>query len=194
MSLPIRNHQHKYSYKDYLTWDDDERWELLEGIPYNMSPAPSRRHQECVGELYRFIGNYLENKKCSTYIAPFEVCLLLKDESNDEQIENVVQPDVLIVCDEKKLTERGCKGSPDLVVEVLSPATAKKDRNEKLKLYEQAEIKEYWIVDPVHETIEVYSLQMGKYGHAETYSNEDELKVGIFEDLIIDLKYIFNTE
>lgn len=193
MSLPIRKQQRKYTYKDYLTWDDEERWELLDGIPYNMSPAPSRRHQECVGELYRFFGNYLENKKCRTYIAPFEVCLLLKDESHDdENIENVVQPDVLIVCDEEKLTERGCKGSPDLVVEVLSPATAKKDRNEKLKLYEQAEIKEYWIVDPVHETIEVFSLQTGKYGHAETYSIQDDLKVGIFEDLIMNVRSIFS--
>lgn len=191
MSYPIRKQEQRYTYKDYLTWDEEERWELLDGIPYNMSPAPSRKHQECVGELYRHFANYLEGKKCQAFIAPFEVCLLLNNQSSNEEIENVVQPDVLIVCNEKKLNDRGCKGSPDLVVEVLSPATAKKDRNEKLKLYEQAGIKEYWIVDPIHETIEVFALQNGKYGHAETYSNIDELQVGIFEDLMIDLKNIF---
>lgn len=191
MSYPVRKQEQKYTYVDYLKWDQEERWELLDGVPYNMSPAPSRKHQECVGELYRRFANYLEGKKCRAFISPFEVCLLVNGASIDEEIENVVQPDVLIVCDEQKLNERGCKGSPDLVVEVLSPATAKKDRNEKLKLYEQAEINEYWIVDPVHETIEVLILRDGKYGHAETYSNVDELSVGIFEDLIINLSGIF---
>lgn len=81
-----------------------------------------------------------------------------------------------------------------MIVEVLSPTTAKKDRNEKLKLYEQVGVKEYWIVDPLHETIEIFTLVDGKYGHAETYSNEDHLKVGLFEDLNIDLRVVLNEE
>jgi Uma2 family endonuclease len=192
MSLSIGKHERRFTYKDYLTWNDDERWELINSVPHNMTPA-SRRHQEIAGELYRRIGNYLADKSCRAYIAPFDVRLPIGDEQ-DEDTENVVQPDVVVVCDISKLDDRGCKGSPDLIVEVLSPTTAKKDRNEKFKLYERVGVKEYWIVDPMHVTIEVFSLVDGKYGHAEIYSKEDELKVGIFDDLTIDIEAVFKDD
>jgi len=103
-----------------------------------------------------------------------------------------VQPDIFIVCDRKKITRKGCVGGPDFIIEILSKSTAGKDAKEKKKLYERFGVKEYWIVDPIHEMIWVYRLEENnKYGNSETYIKEDELKVGIFDDLIIDLKEIF---
>lgn len=189
MSLPLK--KEKFTYADYLTWPDDERWELINGVPHNMSPAPSRKHQEIIGELYTRINVYLRDKECKVYLAPFDVVLPTKDSSQDEKIENVVQPDIAVICNMTKLTDKGCTGAPDLVVEVLSPGTVKKDRNEKFRLYEQVGVKEYWIADPLHETIEVYLLVNGKYNYLQTYVKEDELKVNIFDDLVIDLKPIF---
>ena len=115
-----------YTYGDYLSWPDEERWELIDGIPHSMSPAPSRVHQEISMELARQIANHLIGKNCRVYAAPFDV-RLPKGGEKDEQIETVVQPDLVVVCDESKLDERGCKGPPDLIIEILSPHTAAKD-------------------------------------------------------------------
>ncbi|MFC4768232.1 Uma2 family endonuclease [Effusibacillus consociatus] len=191
MSFPIERHARKYTYKDYLTWSDDERWELINGMPYNMTPAPSTKHQDVLGELFTEFRVYLRDKSCRVFVAPFDVRLFAEND-NDENVYNVVQPDITVVCEKSKIDDKGCKGSPDLIVEVLSPATAKKDKNEKRKLYQQAKVKEYWIVDPLNETVEVFMLKEdGKFHDSETYSKEDQLKVGIFEDLTIDLKLIF---
>ncbi|UOF92242.1 Uma2 family endonuclease [Fodinisporobacter ferrooxydans] len=194
MSVPMERQQRMFTYKDYMKWSDEERWELIRGVPYNMTPAPSRKHQEIVGELYRVLGNYLEGKSCRAFIAPFDVRLALAEES-DEDVENVIQPDIVVVCDTTKLDEKGCKGSPDLVIEVLSPATAKKDRYEKFRLYEQAKIREYWIVDPLNRFVEAYSLEDGKYPlPAAIYEKGDQIKVGVLEDCIIDLNRVFRED
>lgn len=181
-----------YTYGDYTTWPDEERWELIDGVPYNMSPAPSRIHQKILGDLHRQVANYLIGKTCEVYIAPFDVRLPKGDES-DEQIDTVVQPDLVVVCDRKKLNERGCKGAPDLVVEVLSPGTAGKDMKTKLSLYERVGVKEYWLVDPMNKTVQVYQLEIeGIYGRPDIYTETDHLKVGLFPDLEIDLSLVFN--
>lgn len=179
----------RYTYKDYLEWSEDERWELIDGIPYNMTPAPSPKHQEILGELYRQISNYLVGKTCRPYLAPFDVRLFPNEKQNDN---NIVQPDLTIICDLSKIMKNGCEGVPDLVIEILSPSTAKKDRSEKKRLYQRAGVREYWIVDPLHHTIEVFTLSdQGKYGEAELYGKEDEIKVGMFDELTISSQTIF---
>lgn len=191
MGIPINRIIKKYTYKDYLTWPGEERWELIEGIPYNMSPAPSRKHQKILRELVKLYANYLTGKTCEVYHAPFDV-RLPKAAEKDENIDTVVQPDLVIVCDKSKLDDRGCKGAPDLVVEILSPQTAKKDMEDKFLLYERVGVKEYWIVDPHNNTVLVYKLEdKDKYGRHKTYSAEDVLKPGIFEDMEIKLSEVF---
>jgi Uma2 family endonuclease len=181
--------EQKYTYKDYLQWNDGERWELIDGIPYNMSPAPSTAHQRVIRELSFAIHAYLQGKTCEVFTAPFDVRLFESDKN--EETDTVVQPDLAIICDPNKIDEKGCKGSPDLIIEVLSPGTARKDKWEKFHQYEKAGVKEYWIVDPTHETVETYTLVDEKYSQRKIYSNEDEIRVNIFEDLTIPVKMIF---
>ncbi len=181
----------KYTYGDYLTWPDEERWELIDGVPYNMTPAPSRAHQDISRELMLQLAVYLKDKNCQVYAAPFDVRLPKGDEE-DERIETVVQPDLVVVCDENKLDERGCKGAPDLVIEILSPYTAGKDMKIKRDLYERVGVLEYWLADPTNKTLQVYKIgNDGKYGPPQVYTTEEEVKVEIFPDLGIDLTRVF---
>ncbi|MGQ9779808.1 MAG: Uma2 family endonuclease [Bacillota bacterium] len=180
-----------YTYGDYLTWLDDERWELIDGIPYNMTPAPSRSHQVISRELLVQIAVYLTGKTCEVYAAPFDVRLPKGDEE-DELIDTVVQPNLVVVCDPEKLDERGCRGAPDWVVEILSPETAAKDMKIKRDLYERVGVKEYWLVDPANKTVQVYTRgDDGRYGRPEVYAAGDQVKVGIFPDLFVDLAKVF---
>jgi len=177
----------KYTYKDYLSWDDDERWELINGQAYNMTPALAPRHQELSGELFRQFSNFLLGKSCKVYPAPFDVRLPDPGESDDDA-QNVVQPDISVVCDRSKIDDRGCKGSPDLVIEILSPSTARKDMKEKFLLYERAGVKEYWVVDPSAKTVMIFRQYIdSRFGRPEVYSEEDQVAVGILEGLTIDL-------
>ena len=156
--------EQRYTYREYLAWDEDERWELIDGIPYDMTPTPGRLHQKIAGNIYRKIADFLDDRPCEVYIAPFDVRLPLAEEP-DEEITTVVQPDIVVVCDELKLDDAGCRGAPDLVVEVLSPSTARKDLKEKLNLYESRGVREYWIVNPDARTVMVFHQgQPGSYG------------------------------
>ncbi len=180
-----------YTYGDYLTWRDDERWELIDGVPYNMTPAPSRIHQRVSRELLRQIADYLDGKTCEVYAAPFDVRLPQGDEE-DEGIETVVQPDLVVVCDPKKLDERGCRGAPDWVIEILSPETAARDMKIKRDLYERVGVREYWLVDPANKTVQIYLQGAdGRYGRPEIYAAGDRVKVGIFPELVVDLAKVF---
>jgi len=181
----------KYSYGDYLKWPDEERWELIEGVPYCMAPAPSVEHQIISGEIFRQLANYLFDKDCKVFNAPFDVILPENDEK-DEDIQTVVQPDILVICDKSKLDKRGYRGAPALVVEILSQSTTKKDLNEKYNLYERSGVKEYWVVFPLDQVLDVYLLdENGKYQKAGTYANDARVKPSIFEDLEIDLSLVF---
>lgn len=138
----------RFTYADYRRWPSDERWELIDGEAFNMSPAPSRRHQEVVGEIFRQTANFLQGKPCRAYVAPFDVRLPQADEA-DDQTRTVVQPDIAVICDFAKLDDQGCRGAPDWVVEVISPLTAAKDHIKKRALYERHGVKEYWLVHPL---------------------------------------------
>jgi Uma2 family endonuclease len=188
--MPLPGKKRIYNYTDYLQWDNGERWEIIEGVPYNMTPAPGRIHQEISVEIIRQISNYLKEKKCKVYAAPFDVRLTEKN-TKDDNILNVVQPDIAIVCDESKLDEKGCKGSPDLIIEIVSPSNASMDYITKFKLYEKFKVKEFWIVDPTDKIVQIYELKKKEYGKPRVYSENDKAKVGIFKDFSIDLKIVF---
>lgn len=160
MADPMRKADRYYTYRDYLKWPEEERWELIGGEAWNMSPAPGRLHQKVSFELARQIGNWLtERDKCQAFTAPFDVLLPESDEEEDEaSISNVVQPDISVICDPDKLGERGCKGAPDWIIEIVSPFTAMKDFDYKRHLYEQHGVREYWIVDPGNRFVHVYLL------------------------------------
>jgi len=146
-----------YTYADYKTWDETIRCELIDGIPYMMT-APSRTHQRISGALFNQLYNFLKGNPCEVYMAPFDVRL-----NADEGDDTVVQPDILVVCDSAKLDEKGCQGPPDLVVEILSPSSGSHDRVVKFNTYLQAGVREYWIVDPVTQTVNIHINENGKY-------------------------------
>ncbi|WHH60594.1 Uma2 family endonuclease [Petroclostridium sp. X23] len=188
--MPLPSQQRKYTYTDYLTWPEDESCEIIDGVPY-MQAAPSWQHQSITGELYRQISNYFVNKPCRAFAAPFDLCLAEYNETDDE-ISNVVQPDVVVVCDESKLRKTGYFGVPTLIIETTSPATSRRDRVSKFNMYEKAGVKEYWIVDPEGKFVNVFILQQNKrYGRPETYTDENKMQIATFPDLIIDLNTVF---
>ena len=182
--------EQKYTYGNYISWNDGERWELIEGVPYNMTPAPTRFHQHIVVRLGWFFAEHLEGKPCEVYVAPFDVRLPEHDEA-DEDVTTVVQPDLVVVCDPEKLDDRGCRGAPDLVVEVLSPSTAARDHIQKLALYEKHGVREYWLVHPVDRMATVYLLDEGKYGKPGVFASGDTVEVAVLPGLAIELGRVF---
>ena len=149
----IKNKDQKWSYADYLTWNDGQRWELIEGVAYCMSPAPGVRHQKISAELLRQFANYLKGKSCQVFSAPFDVRLSERSTASDNYVDTVVQPDLLVICDKTKLDDRGCNGAPDLVIEILSPSTAAIDFKIKFDLYQRFGVLEYWIIHPAEQTL-----------------------------------------
>lgn len=187
MSLP--NRFEKYTYEDYLGWSDDKRWELIDGTPY-MQAVPSPRHQEVLTELLKEFAVYLSGKPCKVYPAPF--CVRLPNKEQSSNTNNVVEPDISIICDKSKIDDRGCNGAPDLVIEIISPSSVKMDRVLKFNKYEKAGVKEYWIVEPEQNLVSVFVLQNNnRYNRPEMYSDTDKIKVGLFPELEIGLKNIF---
>jgi Uma2 family endonuclease len=183
----------EYTYSDYLTWQFKERVELIKGRIFKMSPAPNRKHQAISWTLTVLIGNYLRKKTCQAFTAPFDVRLLLpKDKVEGDKISTVVQPDITVVCDESKLDEQGCNGVPDLVIEILSPGNSKREMKDKYRLYENAGIQEYWLIDPDREFVTIYSLNdQGKYIGSEPFTNEDVVRSSVLKGLEIDLSEVF---
>ena len=174
-----------FTYADYLSWDDGKRWELHEGVPYLMVPAPSPEHQEISVNITRQLSNYLMGKSCKVYAAPFDVRL------NPEEGDDIVcQPDIVLVCDLSKIDRRGCVGAPDMVVEILSPSTSRQDRLLKFKYYLNAGVREYWIVDPEQKTVQVCLLEDGKY---IMYMHDDtaQISVHVLDSCVIDMTEVF---
>ncbi len=180
----------RYSYAEYLTWQFQERLELIKGKIFKMTPAPARRHQRTSMELSLQIGNYLSGRDCDIYTAPFDV--RFPKSQGDENTFTVVQPDICIVCDRNKLDDRGCVGAPDMIIEILSPATSAKDATIKFDLYEEQGVKEYWMVSPGENLLDVFLLDdNGKYQWVKKYTENDKVKVNIFDDLYINMTEVF---
>ena len=180
----------RYTYADVLAWDDDTRYELYDGQPVALA-SPSNIHQEVSVGLVAQLYNYLFGKKCRVYHAPFDVQLFAGKFDKPRDIDTVVQPDIAVVCDESKTAGHGCKGAPDLIIEILSPSSMQYDQSIKLDLYRKAGVKEYWIVDPIKNTISVYLLEGRRYRSPVTYGADAEISVSILEDCKIDLKLVF---
>ena len=183
MGLALRKEKH-YTYADYLQWPDEARYELIDGEAFLMSPAPLVEHQEVAGEVYRQLANQLDGKPCRPFIAPVDVRLPRKDET-DAAIDTVVQPDVLVVCDPSKIDRRGVRGAPDWLLEVLSPSTAAHDQIAKRRTYERAGVPEYWLVHPGDRTLTVYVLDNGQYGRPEIYELKDATPIGVLPGVSI---------
>lgn len=184
MSSPARgNIQHTYG--EYLTWSDEQRYELIEGVAYAMTPSPSRTHQRIVGELFRQIADALEEGPCEVNIAPLDVRFPADGES-DDAIVTVVQPDLFVVCDPGKLDERGCRGAPDWVIEVISPQSAAHDQITKLATYERHGIKEYWLVHPIDRIVFVYCLEGDRYGRPSLHELKGPLPSAAVPGAMID--------
>ena len=183
MGLALRDPEY-HTYGDYLTWPEEVRYELIDGDAYLMAPAPTVSHQHIAGEVYRQLANALRGCPCRVLIAPLDVLLPKADEA-DDSIDTVVQPDVLVVCDQRKVGERGVRGAPDFVLEVLSPSTAGHDQVRKLRIYERHGVQEYWLVQPWGKVLTVYRLENGAYGCPYTQELEGETPVGVLDGVTI---------
>jgi len=180
----------KYTAEEFFEFvkgtDEFERYELFDGRIYMMA-APAFGHQNIAGNIYRVLGNYLQGKKCKPGIAPVDVVLFAKDKDRNKA-QNVFQPDVFVVCDEKKKSQHGINGAPDFVVEVVSPSNPEHDYIDKLNVYMKYGVKEYWIVNPMKKKIFVY-IKGKKTVEIYDYTFDDKIKVSIFEDdFYIDFK------
>lgn len=197
MGLPIKKADCVYTYDDYRSWPEDERWELIEGVAWNMSAAPSRWHQGLVTRFFDQILPHLRNKQCEMFTAPFDVLLPEAGESMEDEISTVVQPDISVICDTKKLTEKGCTGAPDWIIEIISPATAAKDFDEKLHLYERHSVREYWVVDPGNKAVYVFVLDPkgDTYGEPKVFVRGEKpstIYCFVLEGLEIDTAKLFS--
>jgi Uma2 family endonuclease len=170
LNEPGLDYNASYTYADYLRWTIEERIELIKGKIFKMSPAPSSIHQTLSGRIHGPLWAFLEDKKCQVFSAPFDVRLPGKSAA-DEDITTVVQPDICVICDPEKINNNGCLGAPDIVVEILSPGNIAKELNNKYEVYEEAGVKEYWVVSQQDKTFLVYTLVNGKYQASRLMTN-----------------------
>ena len=172
----------RHTWTEYQTWSDDERWELIDGVAYNMSPAPSIRHQRVASNFHGVLYRMLAGKSCRPFMAPTDVRLSETD---------VVQPDILVICDPGKITPSHIEGAPELVVEILSPGTSAKDLREKKWLYQRAGVREYIVVDPLELYVQRFLLSgEGRYGEPEVFGPEDVITLAVLDGLTVDLREI----
>ncbi|MDT0498798.1 Uma2 family endonuclease [Algiphilus sp. W345] len=182
MGTPIRKDDRHYTYADYLKFPEDERWEIIDGVAYGMSPSPSDAHQSLSAEILAQVHAQLRGKQCHVRAAPFDVRFNSADTSD-----SIVQPDLLVVCDRSKITPAGLIGTPDWVVEILSPSTASTDQITKRALYERYGVPEYWLVHPVDRILTIYRLDAGaRYGAADIRELGGQTEVAAVPGLEID--------
>jgi Uma2 family endonuclease len=182
-------HHRKETYADYLTWPDEPRYEIIEGIPYLLA-APSRQHQRIVTQLMGELYTFLKGKSCEVYTAPFDVRLSSSEDNEEYQ---VIQSDISVICDTGKLDDKGCKGAPDLIVEVLSPSTWKRDRIEKMNQYQKYGVSEYLLIYPNEKIVEQYIIdETGNYATPSIYNEKDVFHSHIFPDFTMEMNYVFS--
>jgi Uma2 family endonuclease len=184
-----------YSYADYLTWQLDETVELIKGKIMAMCPAPNVRHQRLSWQLNGALFQYFKNKKCSAFAAPFDVKLYNRQKSllTNTETHNVIQPDLCVICDPEKLTEQGCDGAPDWIIEILSKGNSKREMQLKYALYQENGVREYWLIYPYEKAVHQFVLneRTEKYDLIAMFSDEDTVSPHLFPDLEIDLADVF---
>jgi Uma2 family endonuclease len=183
MSEPAINQRASYTWSDYRTWNDKQRWEIVEGEAYLMSPSPTSRHQWISSGLHRDLSNHFKGRTCRVFAAPMDVMLSETD---------VVQPDLLVVCDAARIRRTHIEGAPTLAVEIVSDSSELLDRRAKLNLYARAGVAEYWIVTPWPSLVEVLLLRDGRYQIQHVFEKRQELLSPTFPDLKIPLKDVFD--
>jgi len=181
-----------WTYSDYLKWDDSHRYELIDGEVYDMSPAPSTNHQRIIRKISFLFESYLRDKECEIFFAPFDVRFPFQKDKKDEEILTVLQPDIVVICDKSKIDEKGCKGAPDLVVEILSPDTFKHDMQVKRDIYEKAGVLEYLAVDPLNKIIYFFLLKDGMFQKPMIYTDQETFSGNLFNDLEINLSEVLS--
>ncbi|WP_299285845.1 Uma2 family endonuclease [uncultured Mucilaginibacter sp.] len=180
-----------YTYADYLKWTFDERLELIKGKIFPMSPAPAEIHQRISTVVANELYNNLKGKPCRVYSAPFDVRLMRKSKK-DKEIATVLQPDICVICDLNNIDDRGCIGAPDIVVEILSPGNNKKELQNKYEVYEEAGVKEYWIINPYGKTFLKYILdENGQFQSTKLLTLGDEVTSSILPKFTLNLDEVF---
>lgn len=180
MPLP---QEKKYTIDDIYALPDGERAELIDGNIYYMAP-PSTNHQRIMGKLFNLISNYISAKggSCEPFIAPFAVFL-------NENDRTYVEPDISVICDRNKLTDKGCNGAPDWIIEVVSPSSKRMDYSVKLFKYRSSGVKEYWIVDMDKNRVTVWNFETD---YMEEYALSEKVQVNLYDDLEIDFSELEN--
>ncbi|MHC6203145.1 Uma2 family endonuclease [Breznakiellaceae bacterium SP9] len=192
-----------YTFADYRTWDEGYRAEIIDGELYELGETfaahdgtvyematPTLKHQGISVELCRQIANYLEGKPCRVFSAPVTVVPFAEEAEDEEKADIVLEPDLIVVCDESKLEDWGCNGAPDWVIEILSKSTGSIDRNRKYQIYEAAGVREYWIVDPVGEIIEQNVLAHTHYT-VKKHDKSTPVQVAVLPGLAINVAKVF---
>lgn len=183
---PLDPHTHRYTYADYLAWPENRNGELIGGAAYiREPPAPSPRHQGLLVEICGQARSALKGKPCRVFVAPFDV-RLPRGTERDGDIDTVVQPDVFIVCDLRKVDARGMRGAPDWVAEILSPGSTRHDQVVKVPVYERAGVRELWLVDPIACRLTIYRLKGGRYARASPQKLRGRTALTAVPGVIID--------
>lgn len=190
--MPQPKENEHFTYADYLAQNENsERMEIINGEVYMMA-SPTPAHQSVSMEISRQLANFLEGKSCKVFSAPFDVRLFEKDDDKPEDVDTVIQPDIMVVCDKNKLDKHGCKGAPNLVIEILSPSTYQRDCLIKFNLCLRAKVPEFWLVDPEEKTVRVCLLGSdGLYDVSKAYKANDIVKVHVLEGCFIELSKVF---
>jgi Uma2 family endonuclease len=178
-----------HTYGEIRTWSDDTRWEIIDGHAYAMA-SPSLYHQSVLGRLFVQLMSYFDVRGCRVLLAPFDVRLPRGNEP-DDAIETVVQPDIIVVCDRSKLDDRGCRGAPDLVVEVLSPSTAGRDQLTKRAVYERHGVRQYWLVHPTDRLVTIHRRVGEGFAVPELFEARGIVSIQGHEGLAIDWDQVF---
>lgn len=186
----------EYSYADYLSWQFNERVELIKGKISFMCPAPNVKHQDISTNLTTLLHSFFKAKCCRVYAAPFDVRLYDRKKSilQNKEVHTLVQPDLCVICHPSILDKQGCNGAPDWIIEILSPGNSKKDMQIKYQLYQESKVQEYWLVYPEQQAIHQFVLDdNGNYQLKAMYAEDDKATPVLFPDLAVDLMDVFDT-
>lgn len=184
MGDPAVKLDERFTYKEYRTWSEDERWELIRGEPFRMQ-APTTVHQSLLLDLATELNQWFKGKPCKPFIAPVDVLLRERPDQPEDEVDTIVEPDLIVVCDPEKIRRNGIQGAPDWVLEILSPSTSWRDQTEKRMLYERHGVKEYWILNPDTFDLLIYRLAAGRFGAPEGASLRHPVALGLFPGLVV---------